>query len=131
MACQGGPMDLPIAATNLSTSWPLSAVVARLDTSSRSYQRTDQPRDSAAVARASRYMIESATLDARVSLIRSSIVSGSLGQARIAIAWITMGTVEASFSRLLIAPRAAASRTFLTNATASGRVILRAQGLLA
>ena len=44
----------------------------------RSYQTTDQPRSSAASASASRYMTVSATVWARLSLMRSSTVVGKL-----------------------------------------------------
>ena len=57
-----------------------SASAASRNTRSGLYQCTDQPRASAAEARASRYMTESATVCARLSAIRSSIVCGSLGQ---------------------------------------------------
>jgi hypothetical protein len=84
-----------------------STVAASRNTRSRSYQYTDHPRASAAVARASRYMTESAMVCARWSAIRSSIVGGSLGHARIAMPATGTGTAAASASRFSRAPRAA------------------------
>src|SRR5215469_11955556 len=76
-ACQGGPTDRPIVCRKASIFLPPSAAVASRNTCSRSYQYTDQPRASAAVAKASLYITESATFAARVSTIRSSVVGGS------------------------------------------------------
>ena len=50
-------------------------------------------------------MTESASVCARLSAIRSSVVGGSLGQARIAMLAIGTGTVAASASRLARAAR--------------------------
>ena len=52
-------------------------------------------------------MTESATVCARLSAIRSSIVGGSVGHARIAMLAIGTGTAAASASRPSRAPRAA------------------------
>ena len=68
--CQGGPSDRPIACRKALMSAPPSAAAAWWNTCARSYQWTDQPRASAAAARASRYMTESATVCARLSAIR-------------------------------------------------------------
>src|SRR4029079_7776296 len=106
-------------------------VAASRNTRSRSYQWTDQPRASAAVASASRYMTESATFAARVSTMRSSVVTGSLGHTRIAMLVIGTSTVAASFLRLSRAPFAAAARTRSTSSTASGSEIGRDQELFA
>ena len=128
-ACQGGPIDRPIADSRGSIPSQPSTVAASRNTRSRSYQHTDQPRASAAVARASRYMTESATLCARLSAMRSAVVGGSSGQTRIAILAIGMGTAAASASRLSRAPRAADSRTRSTSSIASASEISRAHGL--
>ena len=96
-------------------SWRPSASAASRNTRSRSYQCTDQPRASAAVARASRYITESAMVCARLSAIRSSIVGGSSGQARIAMLVIGTGTassqrVESAHTRRAPQTRARARR---------------------
>ena len=62
-----------------------SAAAASRNTRSLSYQRTDQPRASAAAARTSRYITVSATVCARLSAIRASTVGGSGGHARSAM----------------------------------------------
>ena len=57
LACQGGPIDRPIAERKARTSSRPSTAAASRNTRSRSYQCTDQPRASAAVealARAAR-----------------------------------------------------------------------------
>src|SRR5579864_6184456 len=108
VACHGGPIDRPIADRKELMSWgPITAAASR-NTRSRSYQCTDQPRSSAALARAWRYMTESATFAARVSAIRSSVVGGSLGHTRMAMLAIGTGSAATSSSRLSRAPRSAA-----------------------
>jgi hypothetical protein len=74
-------------------------------------------------------MTESATFAARLSAMQASLVGGSLGQARIAMPAMGIGTAAASVSRASRAPSAAASRTRSMSATASASDIFRAQGL--
>src|SRR5260221_4976723 len=126
MACQGGPINRPMAFRNASTSSMPSAAAPSRSTRSPSYPYTDQPRASATAARAWRYMTESATVCARLSLIRSSIVRGRSGHARMAMLAIGTSTAAASASRLSRAPHAAATRTRSTRATASASETARA-----